>query len=123
MSEWRGTCQVTGKVCFLSRSAAKEVIKRRRNTRTHEVQPFLCAECQYFHIGGKYGMSRTDHRIIHGATVSEPGDMPIEHAAKTLRVSESIVRRMISEGKVRGNDQKVNHTDIQRIKSQILRTP
>lgn len=88
-----------------------------------DVSVYKCDDCPYFHIGGWHGYKdRSQHREMHGEQAA-PVDMPIPHAANFLRVSEDIVHRMISAGKIRGTHTHANHTDIQRIHTQILRTP
>lgn len=120
MSIRRGNCPTSSKTCYLSRKAAKLVIKTRH---MDGVNVYSCTDCGFFHIGGWHGVKdRAAHREHHGE-VERDTCIPIAHAARLLRVSESMIIRLVDAGKVRGTEERVERIDIDRLVEQLQRTP
>lgn len=53
-----GHCHATGKVCYESRTAARDTMsgmqrKKLRKRKTDRLNVFRCVACEYWHVGNK----------------------------------------------------------------------
>lgn len=116
-------CPHPSKVKFADRTRARKVA---RELAGRDVQPYECV-CGAWHLGGRYGMTRAEHRAAQGWTVDMHADwMPAEGAARELQISPATMALIISAGKIRTTKDSegavfVSRADVDRFKEAQLR--
>jgi hypothetical protein len=61
-TDYDGQCHRTAKRCYLSRSSAKNHLKRLRQAEDYQGEIYTCAFCGHWHVGSKLRSPRNHSR-------------------------------------------------------------